>query len=424
MTFSGTAGLIALFLVDLIDTFFLSLLNQVAILAALGYAASILFFTVSMNIGLSIGCAAMVARLAGRGEKERTKRFVTHSFIIICGITIVTAASILLGLKPILTLLGASGEALEYAESYITIILPSMPLLGVAMATGGIMRAFGEAKNAMFLPLVAAIVNAILDPIFIFAFGWGMEGAAIASVVARAAMLAYGLWIVIKHHQLLGNLVPSHFKEDAKHFFAIALPATLTNLSTPIGLAFITATMAGFGDEAVGGNAIVARIQQVAFAGLFALSGAIGPIAAQNWGAGQNDRVLQTLTKSLEFVVVYCAVVCLLLAISCSWLIDVFGAEGQTADLIRWTCYGFSLASIFNGSTFVTNALFNNLGVARYATHFNFAKATIGTMPFAYFGGLWAGPFGIYAGVTIGAALVAIVGIWVAFNHVRNLEPA
>ncbi len=424
MTFSGAAGLIALFMVDLVDTFFLSLLGEVAILAALGYAGSILFFTVSLSIGLSIGCGAMVARLAGRGDRPLTQRFVTHAFVIILIISSVTAAGLWVFIAPALELLGASAEAYVHAKQYLRILLPSMPLLAIAMACGGIMRAFGEAKNAMFLPLVGALVNAILDPIFIFALDWGMPGAAAASVLARVAMLGYGLKIVLVDHRLLGHWQPQQMAEDAKQFFTIALPATLTNLSTPIGVAFVTAIMAQYGDDAVGGNAIAARIQQVSFAGLFALSGAIGPIAAQNWGVGYHQRVQETLTRSLQFVAAYCFLVCSLLAVLCPWLIKAFNAEAQTADLIRWTCYGFSLMFVFNGATFVTNALFNNLGVAHRATQFNVAKTTLGTMPFAYFGGQWAGPFGVLAGVTLGAALVACAGVAVAYHRVKTLEPA
>ncbi len=421
MTLSGTAGLIALFLVDLVDSFFLSLLGEVSILAALGYAGSILFFTLSMSIGLSIGCGAVVARLAGKGDKQQTRRFICHVFLVIVAITLATSTAILMNLTDLLQLLGASDEALHYADQYSSIVLPSMPLMAIAMAAGGVIRALGEAKAAMVLPLVAAGVNAILDPIFIFTFGWGIEGAAWASVIARVAMLGFGLWVVIVHHQLLGRWQLTHFGSDVKQFFSIALPAALTNLSTPIAVACITAIMAQYGDEAVGGNAIIARIQQVAFAGLFALSGAIGGIAAQNWGANQVDRVRQTLTKSLQFVAVYCLVVCTALAIATPWLITLFGATGVTANLIRWFCLGFSIMFLFNGATFVTNALFNNLGVARYATLFNFGKATLGTIPFAYFGAQWAGPWGIFAGVTLGAAIFAACGVWMCYSRINHL---
>lgn len=422
MTLSSTIGLLSLFLVDLADLYFLSLLGEVEILAALGFAGSILFFTTSIGIGLSIGCSALVAQVVGGGERELTRRLIAHNFIAILIVTIPTAILLLASMNWLLDLLGADGMAKTLAQQYMWIVLPSMPLLALAMASGGIMRALGEARIAMLLTLFGAATNAILDPIFIFTLDWEIKGAAAATVCARLAMLGFGVWIVVHRRQLVAVPQLSKFKEDCRHYFKIAFPATLTNLSTPIGLAYITAVMAGFGDEAVAGTAIVGRIQTVAFAGLFALSGSIGPIAGQNLGMGLFPRIRETMQKSLLFILAYCAVACTLLFLTAPWLIHTFKAEGLTAQIIRWFCYGFSLGFIFNGATFVTNALFNNLRAAHYATQFNFGKATLGTVPFVYIGAQWGGPYGIFWGALIGSAITAVLGVWIAARHIAKLE--
>lgn len=422
MTLSSTIGLLALFLVDLADLYFLSLLGELEIVAAVGFAGSILFFTTSIGIGLSIGCSALVAQVVGSGDRNRTRRLITHSSVAVLATTIPTAAALLLSMNGLLDLLGAEGLTKSLAKQYMWIVLPSMPLLALAMACGGVMRALGEARNAMFLTLIGAATNAILDPIFIFALGWEIRGAAIATVCARLAMLSFGTWVIMHRHQLMSTPQWHKFREDCRHYFKVALPAMLTNLSTPIGMAYIMAIMASFGDEAVAGIAVVSRIQTVAFAGLFALSGAIGPIAGQNLGVRQFPRIRETLRNSLLFVLGYCAVACTLLLLAAPWLIDAFKAQGLTAQIIRWFCYGFSLAFIFNGATFVTNALFNNLHAAHYATQFNFGKATLGTVPFVYLGAQWAGPYGVFWGSLLGAAITAALGVWVAVRHIDRLQ--
>ena len=422
MTLSSTIGLLALFLVDLADMYFLSLLGEVEILAALGFAGSILFFTTSIGIGLSIGCSALVAQVVGGGDQEGTRRLITHNMIAVLATTLATAVALLMSMNSILNLLGADGYTKTLAQQYMWIVLPSMPLLGLAMACGGVMRALGEARNSMYVTLIGAATNALLDPLFIFTFEWQIKGAATATVCARIAMLSFGLWVIMHRHQLMTSPKWHKFKHDCGLFFKIALPAMLTNLSTPIGMAYITAVIATFGDEAVAGTAVIGRIQTVAFCGLFALSGAIGPIAGQNFGVRYFDRIQQTLNKSLAFVVAYCVVVCTLLFFATPWLISAFKAEGLTANIIQWFCYGFSLAFLFNGATFVTNALFNNLRAAHYATQFNFGKATLGTIPFVYFGAQWAGPYGIFWGALLGAAITAGLGVWVALRHIKKLE--
>ena len=421
MSGSGAIGLAALFTVDLVDMYFLSLLGDTNITAAVGYAASILFFTLSMNIGLAIGCGALIAKAAGGGDRDTARRQVAHIILAIIGITVVTMALVLLNSQRLLGWLGAHDEALTFAQSYLNIVICGTPIMGVGMACSAIMRALGAAKQAMGLTLIGAFTNAVLDPIFIFVLDLKIVGAAIASICAYISMGVYGLWIVVKHFDLLGRWQKVAISEDLKTYTSVALPAVLTNLATPISIAYVTAMMANFGNDAVSGNAIVARIQQVAFAGLFALSGAVGGIAAQNWGAQKYDRVKAVLDQSLIIILVYCLFVCLGLYALTGFLINAFQAQGQEANLIRWFCYGLSAVYIFNGMTFVTNALFNNLGVAHYATQFNFGKATIGTIPFVYFGAQLAGPLGMYWGLLIGASLVAVLGLWVNYWHINRL---
>jgi putative MATE family efflux protein len=424
MTFTSTAGLLSLFLVDLVDLYWLSLLGEIELAAAIGYAGSILFFTLSLCIGLSIGCSALVSQSVGAGNVENTRQLIGHIFIGIAVITALVAIPALSLLSWLLESLGASGRAHDLAQAYMTIILPSLPLMGIAMASSGVMRALGHAKEAMYLTLLGGFVNALLDPLFIFGFGLGIEGAAIATVCARIAMISYGLHRVYYGY---GLLVKPHWQgliRDISDYSRTAFPAVLTNLSTPIGVAFITATMAQFGDSAVAGNAIISKLQPLAFAGLFALSGSIGPIAGQNLGAKQFDRILRTLRDSLLFTFAYGAVACLVLLALTDWIILAFNAEGQAATLIRVFCYGLSLTSLFNGMTFVSNALFNNLRIAAWATGFNFAKATLFTMPFASVGGHLGGPVGVYWGVFFGAAIIGVAGTGTAYWKIKRLEAA
>lgn len=422
MTFASMAGLMSLFLVDLVDMYWLSLLGEIAIAAAIGYAGSVLFFTLSLCIGLSIGCSAMVSHAVGAGDKAHTAKLVGNVFTIIVVITVPISIGVVFFLTPILKSLGASGDALVLAQSYLKIILPSLFLLAIAMATSGVIRALGFAKMAMYVTLLGGMVNAVLDPIFIFTFGWGIEGAALATFASRIAMVALGLYLVARKYELLSAPDLHRIKEDVTHYCQTAIPAVLTNLSSPIGLAFVTASMAQFGDSAVAGHAIISKIQPLAFAGLFALSGSIGPIAGQNLGAKKYDRIMQTLSASVRFILIYCVVVCGLLALLTNLFISLFHASGDAALLIRWFCYGLSIMFVFNGITFATNALFNNLHVASWATVLNFLKATVFTMPFVYLGALWFGVIGVYGGLFLGAAIVALLGLFVAYKKIRSYK--
>jgi len=422
MTFASAAGLMSLFMVDLVDMYWLSLLGEVALPAAIGYAGSILFFTLSMSIGLAIGCSAVVSQAIGLGDKKRVQQLVGHVFLAIVLFTIPVVFLALWQADNLLVWLGATGKAHDFALSYIGLVLPSLPLMGIAMSASAIMRALGNAKESMYITLIGGFVNAVLDPIFIFTLNMGIEGAAIATVLCRITMLLYGFWLVNKRYELFAFPQILMLKKDVTYFAQTAIPAVLTNLATPVGLAFITATMAQFGDEAVAGNAIVSKLQPLAFVGLFALSGVVGPIAGQNFGAKQYERIHQTLVSSVLFVILYCCVASGLLWLFMDVIINVFGAKGEAAYIIKLFCCGFSCIFAFNGITFVTNAIFNNLRIAHWATGFNFARATVFTMPFVYFGAQYGGLFGVLMGMLLGSAAIAVLGFWAAYRKIQQLS--
>jgi Na+-driven multidrug efflux pump len=196
----------------------------------------------------------------------------------------------------------------------------------------------------------------------------------------------------------------------------------LTNIATPLGGGFVLATMARFGDSAVAGAAIMGRITPLAFAAVFALSGAIGPIVGQNAGAGRYDRVRSTLVNALVFNMVYVAAVWLLLWSSADLIVRAFSASDEARELILFYCHFLVGAFTFNGFLFVANTTFNNLRHAHWATFFNFGRALLGTIPAVYFGAHWFGPRGVMAGEAFGSMLFGLLAIMAAFALVRRLE--
>ena len=291
MSFTASLGMLAIFAVDFVDMIFISMLGNDALAAALGYAGTILFFTTSISIGMSIAAGALVARALGKGDTQDVQEFATSALVIGLIVALIVVALIFPAQEQILSLLGASGEVLTLAQSYLSIILPSMPVLLAAMICGAVLRAHGDARRAMQTTLTGGVVNAVCDPLFIFGFGWGLEGAAVASVAARFAILIAAIIPVIKVYDGLAKPRSDYLVRDLRAVFGIAGPAVLANVATPVGSAIVVREMAQFGTEAVAGMAVIGRLIPVAFAVVFSLSGAIGPIVGQNFGAGLNDRV-------------------------------------------------------------------------------------------------------------------------------------
>ncbi len=422
MTAAGSIGLVAVFAVDLLNLFYISLLGQKELAAAVGYAGTLLFFILSLSIGLAIAVSALTSRALGRGDREQAKQLAGASLVLMAATMSLAALLLYPWLAESLRVLGASGATADLALRFTRIVLPSAPVLGLGMCLGALLRSLGDARRAMYVTLGAGLATAVLDPLFIFGFGWGLDGAAIATFVARFVMLGVGLHGLIRVHGLFAWPTRAVLGQTMRPFFAIGLPSVLTQIATPVGNAFVTAAIAPFGDSAVAGWAVIGRIIPVAFVALFALSASVGPILGQNMGANRHDRLQSTMRDSLKVVVVYVLVMWLTLALSSSLIANAFQAEGEARELIVFFCIFVAGSFIFNGAVFVANAAFNNLGFVLYSTALNWGRATLGVVPFIWLGAHWYGAKGVLAGYGLGVVLFGVIGVWGCFRVLKQLQ--
>lgn len=417
MALTSSVGLMAIFAVDFIDMVFIAMLGNAELAAAVGYAGAILFFTTSFGIGMAIAAGALVARALGMGDEELAKAQAAAALVwgVIFGALF--AAAVWLNLEKLASLMGATGETLDLAVLYLRIIVPSLPFLIVGMVGGAILRAHGDARRAMMATIWGGLVNAVLDPILIFGLGLDLTGAALASVAARLVIAGTALIPIFRHHNGLVRPGVSELSVALPPIATIAAPAILTQLATPLGQAFVTRTMATFGEAAVAGMAIVGRLTPVAFGVIFALSGAIGPVIGQNFGAGKMDRVRQAYRDGILFCGLFILAMATILFASRGPIIALFGAEGVTRDLLVLFCGPLALAFFFNGVIYVSNAAFNNMGHPFRSTWVNWGLHTAGTIPLVLTG---AALFGA-AGVLIGQALAAVIVAGVAVAMVWRM---
>jgi putative MATE family efflux protein len=421
MTAAGAVGLMAIFLCDLANILFLSWLGDEAIIAAVGYAGSIVFLTISMGIGLSIAATALVAPALGAGRRMRARRLSLNAHVLTFVAASVLSAAIWVFIAPLLTLLGASGRTHALATEYLSIMVPALPPLAVAMTSASVLRSVGDARRAMSVTLIGAVVNTLLDVVLILGLGMGIKGAAVSSAAARLVMLGVGLWGVLRVHDLGGRLRVPTVIADAPALVAVAIPAVLTNIATPISNAYVTRAMAPFGDAAVAGWAVLGRLMPVAFGAIFALSGTVGPIIGQNYGAGAYMRVRDALTQSLLVTAAFTGIAWVLLALLADPIAAAFHAKGETADLIVFFCRDLAGLFVFLGALFVANAAFNTLGRAHLSTALNWGRATIGTVPFVAVGAYLGGAPGVLAGNMVGGVAFGTLGVWLAYRWIDEL---
>jgi putative MATE family efflux protein len=422
MTGTGAVGLVAIFIGDLANILFLSWLGDEAIVAAVGYASSILFFTTSIGIGLSIAATSLVSPAVGAGRRADARRLASSALMLTLAASTVLTVVVWLAVSPLLSLLGAEGRTQELARDYLWILVPFLPPLALAMTSTGILRSVGDARRAMHVTLTGAIVNVLLDPIFIFGLGLGIHGAAGASAIARLAMLAYALYAVVRVHHMAEQPSMEAMRQDWPPLMRVAVPAVLTNIATPVGNAYVTAAIALHGDSAVAAWAIIGRIIPVAFGAIYALSGSIGPIIGQNYGAGEMDRMRRAFTLSLAVNGAFTLAAWIALSLGTGVIIAFFRVAGGAEDLIRLFNTVLSPLFVFLGALFVANAAFNTLGRAQLSTWLNWGRATVGTVPFVEFGSRQAGAEGVLVGNMVGAIAFGSLAVWMCYRLLDEIR--
>jgi len=421
MSGTGSIGLMAIFVVDLLSLLYVSKLGDPALTAAVGFASIVQFIAIAVNIGLMIAAGALVSRALGARDEALARRLATSATLLGLLAAAVLVVLLLVVAGPLLALIGADARTLPVAERFLWITLPSNLLMGPGMLFAGLLRARGAAKEAMYVTLGGAIVTAGLDPLLIFGAGLGVDGAAIAVCVARGVFLLIG-WLGVRRYRMLGPPSLAEAASDAPVVFRIALPAVLTNLAPSVASAFIAHALAGFGPEAIAANAVIDRLSPVAFGGLFAMSGSIGPILGQNWGALRFDRMRGVLRDGALLTALYVLTVWLGLAVARGPLTDLFELKGPAAELFGFFCLVSGGVWFFNGLLFLSNASFNNLGFPFLSTALNWGRATLGTVPPALLGAWLYGPRGVILGVGIGSVAFGALAAVLAFRTVTRLE--
>ncbi|MBX7496892.1 MATE family efflux transporter [Qipengyuania sp. 6B39] len=417
-------GVAAIMSVGLIDAYFIGQLGSQE-LAAVSFIFPITIALSSLGVGVMVGINSVIARALGEGDRDRAERRANFGAVFALGIGIALALALYLLLDALFRLMQAPEALLPLIREYMRPYALGMVLLLVQMALNGILRGQGEAKATSYVSLTYSVANWVLDPLLITGIGgfegFGVAGAAYATLAGWAIAIVMALWLIgrstLKIHPAL--IRQCRWGESAKAILSVAGPAAFSNAINPIGLSVLTALLASQGEAAVAGFGAAGRLQSFAVVPLLALSGSIGAIVGQNWGAGMPGRSREAMREAALFCIGYGLVVAIMLYAFGDWFADFFTDDPAVIEQFSrylaisvWGYAGFGVLIVANGAM-------NAVDKARYALGQSFARVFLVMLPFAWLlRGAW-GPDAIYAAELAANVLGGLLAAWLAWRVLR-----
>lgn len=427
-------AVIALISTGIVDTIYLGRLTDplrpnigVLALAAMGFAYPLTFLGNSANIGLGAGTMSAVSRAYGQGDLERARRHGAAAILMAVSVMVVLVSCILISLPIVLGWMGADGDILTMARSYLAISLPGLVIVSVAMTCNNILRAGGEAALPSAIMISGAVLNILLDPFLIY--GWGpfprmeVQGAAIATLTGNSFAALIGFYLAFFHRKVLSfaGMTFGSIRRAWAIIGRVGIPAAFTNIVVPLAAAIAVTIIARNLDTIdVAAFTIAGRAELISVGLLYALSACIGAITGQNGGAGLTDRVRATFKFCFLICVIWSTGMALVLALFGEQVAGVFSTD---ADVVAATLPYFYIVpiTIFGyGFVFVSAAGFNSLGRPIYGLIYTIIRSLILYVSFIYIGVMVDGGL---RGAFFGIAAANVISGLIAFTWSMKRVP-
>ena len=386
-------------LYNIVDSMFVARVSETA-LTAVSLAFPLQNLLIAFGVGTGVGMASYLSRKLGEKDTETatkaagngiTLAVITWVLFAILGLTIV---------KPFMALFTDDAELLGLSTSYSEIVMIFSFFMLLSMMNERILQGTGDSFSSMLSQMTGAITNIILDPVFIFVFKMGVNGAAIATVIGQSVGCAVSLFFVLRNKYI--KIKPHHLKLEKRmvaSIYSVGAPTIITNSIGTIMTGAMNAILIGFSTTAVSVFSVYFKLQSFVFMPIFGLSSGMVPIIAYNYGARKKKRVMSTIYKGTIIAIGIMVVGTIVFNLFPEALLSLFSA---TVEMYRLGVPALRIISL----CFVSAAISIGLGSSFQATGYG-----IGTMIVSISRQLLV----LIPTAYIMAKLVGINGVWFSF---------
>lgn len=289
---------------NLADTFFVAQTNDTNIVAGVSLGAPVFTFLMALGNIFGQGGSSLISRLLGQQDEQSVRRTSSFCFYVTLITGIIMTAIMLIFRVPLLYLIGANAESFSHASDYYIFLAIGAPAVMLSFIHSNLLRSEGMSKESMIGTISGALVNIILDPIFISMLGWGARGAAIASVIGYLFSDILFIIIVIKRSKRL-SLKPQEIKIPSEHItqiFGIGIPAAISNIMQSISIIFVNQFLLPFGNDKIAAMGIVLKVSMIALLILTGFSFGGQPLFGYYYGSGNKQRLLELFHFCIRFI--------------------------------------------------------------------------------------------------------------------------
>jgi putative MATE family efflux protein len=369
---------------NIVDTAFVGRLGAEAI-AALTFSFPLIFMLISLESGIGAGINSGIARYLGSGNKNEAENTAIHGVLISLILALLVFVLGMFFLRPLFLLFGATENVLDLSVVFMSIILFGVFFMFPSYVLCTIFSSQGDTKTPMKIQISSLLCNAILDPIFIYLLGYGVAGAAIATLLSFILSLILSVYFIRRKSHLNISFKSFRFSfRIVKQIFSIGIPAMLMMLIISIYIMFINRFMSSFGTDHVASFGIVSRLETVATMPIIALSMALLTLVGMFYGAKRFDLLKEISGYSVKIAVLLTSIIGLIFFIMPTLFLRIFTPDkillGISSAYLRIDVFTFPLMAV---SAVISRAM-HGMGYGLPGFIIQFVRIFVFAVPLAY----------------------------------------
>lgn len=380
---------------------------------AVSGANPIMFLLVAALMGVSLGFSILVSQFYGSGDLKKVKATIDTTYILLfIGSILISILGIVFG-GPMLKLMNTPESVFAQSKLYLTIIFSGILFSAGYNSVSAILRGLGDSVTPLYFLIIATILNIVLDLTFIVVLRMGVEGVALATIMAQAVSFIISIIYLNKKHEVLKFKIKGIVYDNKifKDGLRLGLPSGVQQMLFSIGNMALQFLVNSYGTSAMAAFGAGLRIENFISLPIMNLGSAVSTFVAQNIGAGENERVKKGIRESIKMTLVLAVTVIALILLFRENLIALFNTDKDVIKIGSSYLFIIGPFFLFIGTSFVLSSAMKGAGDSMFALISSIVSLWLGRLPASYMLSKFFGTDGIWMGIPFGWTLGLIVTV-------------